>query len=358
MPGISSEIYDRLRAALLDCDQFDSAQRLRNFFRANDPLRPWRNHWQSGGRDELVEDALGYLNDKFNANTHENALVILVSLLAHQYEDDRKPTLSELAQKLKDVLSASNVNSNLAVEANPKGEPMPYIAADEKLLNCARAVARVNVPKIVNGSMKKNPTGTGWLVTPKLALTCWHVIEARSFRDTDILLSDLQKQIANSVFTFDYTQAGEGLEYGVMQLEYENRDLDYALLRLRDRQDCPLQEREFLKLDTDIPLTLQTQLYVIQHPRGQPQQRSAGFFKKFVPKSNVNILHSAPTEGGTSGAPVLNVTNWGVVALHKGENDTEKLREATLICAILTDLRQNRPKLYEEIMRYQNPHQE
>jgi V8-like Glu-specific endopeptidase len=110
-----------------------------------------------------------------------------------------------------------------------------------------------------------------------------------------------------------------------------------------------------LKLDADIPLTLQTQLYVIQHPKGQPQQRSAGFFKS---ASDFNILHSAPTEEGTSGAPVLNVTNSRVVALHKGENDTEKLREATLIGAILNDLRQNRPELYKEIMTVQNPHQE
>ncbi len=322
-----------------------------------------------------MEDALGYLNDKFNTKK-ENALVILVRLLANQYdvEDDRRQSLSELAQELDSVLSASNSKSNvipfpkntdtttskkLLIEVNPKGEPMPYIAADEKLLACARAVARVSVPKIVNGNMRKIPTGTGWLVTPELALTCWHVIEARDpKREPLIAASDLQKQIANSVFTFDFTQAGEGIEYGVVQLEYDNLELDYAVLRLHDRQDFPLQEQEFLKLDTDIPLTRQTQLYVIQHPRGQPQQRSAGFFKKFVPKSNVNILHSAPTEEGTSGAPVLNVTNWGVVALHKGENDTEKLREATLIGAILNDLRQNRLELYEEIMRYQNPHQE
>ncbi len=187
MAGIPSEIYGRLRDALLDCDQFDSAQRLRNFFRGNASLTPWRYSLpvQGGSPNALVQAVLGYLNDKFNTKK-ENALVILVRLLANQYdvEDHRRQTLSELAQELDSALSVSNSNSNLAVEANPKGEPMPYIAVDEKLVNCARAVARVSVPKIVNGNMKtKIPTGTGWLLTPELALTCWHVIEARNFRD-------------------------------------------------------------------------------------------------------------------------------------------------------------------------------
>ncbi|MDJ0736966.1 MAG: serine protease [Nostocaceae cyanobacterium] len=328
MPGIPDDMYPRLCRALSNCDQFRTNDRLIDFFDSNDLLKPWCDALpETGNRDERAERVIAYLVEQYRNDTKENLLLILLRLLKNRI-DPVKPlyqTLSELIQKLEPILaykSNSNYTNNddlHKAEANPKGEPMPYIAGDEKLLNCAHAVARVSVPKIVNGSMKKIPTGTGWLVTPELALTCWHVIEARSFRDADIRLSDLQKQIANSVFTFDYTQGGEGLEYGIMELEYENRDLDYALLRLRDRQDYPLQKRGFLKLDADIPLTLQTQLYVIQHPKGQPQQRSAGFFKSAL---DVNIFHNAPTEEGTSGAPVLNVTNWGVVSKSAGKNQT------------------------------------
>ncbi|NER32147.1 MAG: trypsin-like peptidase domain-containing protein, partial [Symploca sp. SIO1C4] len=152
----------------------------------------------------------------------------------------------------------------------------------------------------------------------------------------------------------DFTQPGEGIEYDIEQLEHEDVNLDYALLRLRDRQDYPLKKWGFLTLDADVPLKEDiTQLYIVQHPKGLPQQRSGGFFVK--PASDTKILHDAPTEGGTSGAPVLNVTNFRVVALHKGENEDEKLREATIIKAILADLKQNCPELYDKIVAVQNP---
>ncbi len=63
MAGIPPEIYSRLYEALLDCDQFDDAQRLRNFFKAHAPLRPWRHRWKASSPPELVEDAIGFLND-------------------------------------------------------------------------------------------------------------------------------------------------------------------------------------------------------------------------------------------------------------------------------------------------------
>lgn len=378
MPGIPPEIGPRLRQALSDCAQFQSHDRLFNFFDANEPLKPWRDDLpEVNNRADRAERVIGFLVHQKRSDTQENVLLILLRLLKDQI-DPIKPlhqTLSDLLQKLATVLSDSQTYSNvvsfsqknhtnleilpkaeLALEANPKGEPMRFIAVDEKLLNCSRAVARVSVTQMVSGKMNKIPTGTGWLVTPNLVLTCWHVIEARDSNSGLIRASDLQKQIANSTFTFDFTQPGEGIEYGIDRLEHEDVNLDYALLRLCDRPDCLLEKRGFLKLDADVPLTLQTQLYVIQHPKGQQQQHSGGFFVKEA--SNTKILHNAPTDPGTSGAPVLNVINFRVVALHNGENEAEKLREATTIKAILADLKQHRPELYDEIVTVQNPNQE
>jgi V8-like Glu-specific endopeptidase len=378
MPGIPPEISPRLRQALSDCAQFQSHDRLFNFFDANEPLKPWRDDLpEVNNRADRAERVIGFLVHQKRSNTQENVLLILLNLLKDQI-DPIKPlhqTLSGLLQELAPILSGYSSNSNivpfptkthtnsesllraeLALEANPKGEPMRFIVTDEKLLNCARAVARISVPQIVSDNLKKIPTGTGWLVTPNLALTCWHVIEARGSNSGSIRGSDLKKQIENGLFTFDFTQPGEGIEYGIDRLEHQDVNLDYALLRLRDRPDYPLKKWGFLKLDTDVPLTLQTQLYVIQHPKGQLQQHSGGFFVKFA--SNTKILHNAPTELGTSGAPVLNVTPFRVLALHNGENEAEKLREATTIKAILADIKQHRPELYDEIVAVQNPNQE
>lgn len=386
MAGLPPELGHRLYEALLDCDQFEDAGRLRNFFRVNSLLRPWRDKWQAGNPQELVESAIGILNDRYRDDTQENALVILVDLLAQQIDpaDSRHRTLTELAQDLEAVLSRNpsgmplrqaidpsrprlsivpridNLPENLPAargqEANPGGESMSFLVTDEKLLTCALAIARVSVPKIIDGQMTpvpQVPTGTGWLVAPKLALTCWHVIEARGRWDNPIDESDLQEQITNSLLTFNNKEPDRGIEYKIDKLEHYNRDLDYALLRLEDRVRDPLQQWGFLKLKEDEPFTVQTQLIVIQHPKGQPQQRSEGRFVKYGSENNCIILHDAPTDKGTSGAPVLKKNNWQVVALHNGENEAEQLREATAIAAILSDLQKSRPELYSEIMEVQ-----
>ncbi|MBO3457238.1 serine protease [Aetokthonos hydrillicola Thurmond2011] len=373
MPGIPREIYPKLKQTLSGCDQFKSHDRLIGFFDANEELKPWCDDLpEAGNKNERAERVISYLVDQYRSDTKENVLLMLLRLLKDQVEPVKQiyQSLSERLQELEPVLSINssskpklvvlpNINdtadslpkTGTTAEANPKSQPMRFIAADEKLLSCARAVARVSVLKFDNGQQRQIPTGTGWLVTPQLALTCWHVIEARSDNDTPIRASDLTKQIQNTLFTFNDTEPGKGIEYDVVALEHEDVNLDYAVLRLRDREHDPLKKWGFLKLDAEVPLTLQTQLYVVQHPKGLPQQRSGGVFIKSGLASK--ILHDAPTEPGTSGAPVLNVTNCHVVALHNGENNDEKLREATLIDGILSDLKKNSSNLFNEIIAAQ-----
>jgi Calcineurin-like phosphoesterase len=103
MSGLPSEINIRLTKALLNCDQFESAERLRNFFKANDLLTPWQNIWKPGSPSELVEKGIGELNTRSHSDTGENALVILVRSLASSIDpgDTRHQTLAELAEELK-----------------------------------------------------------------------------------------------------------------------------------------------------------------------------------------------------------------------------------------------------------------
>lgn len=357
MPGIPNEIYNQLCRTLERCPQFADYDDLRTIFN-NDLLTPWHNRLRrANSPDKQVRAVIGLLADERRRDT-ENALIIFLRVLSGLFDegDELHGELALLAKKLDTALSGglpteqlrqeANSDGN-GQEANPEGKPMLFIAADQNLLTCARSVARVSVPKIINGEMKQVPTGTGWLVTSQLALTCWHVIKVRGPYDHPIDEPDLQTQVANSLLTFDYTLPSQGIEYGVVQLEYYSPDLDYALLRLQERTDRPLQQWGFLRLDEYPPLTVQTQLFVIQHSKGLPQQRSAGFFVRRASKPN-RILYDAPTEQGTSGAPVLNVSNWQVVALHN--KNEGQLREGTLLGAILSDLRQNNPELHSEIM--------
>lgn len=355
MNGIPSALYNRLRQALLDCGPFGNDSQLSNVF-AHPKLRPWRHSVpQASTPADRVDATIAFLAEKRRSDTKENALVLLLHVMRERLDpaDDCHSRLTKLAGELGQVLGGALPAVQIEPEANPAGQPMPFIAADEKLLACTRSVCRASVPRILGTCVERVPTGTGWLLAPELALTCWHVMEARSLWDVPISDADLQRQIQNSLFTFGFTLPGQGTEYSVAALECHSADLDYALLRLSDRPDAPLRQRGFLAFDEHAPLTTQTQLFVIQHPQGQPQQRSAGFFIRHTSDQN-HILHNAPTLPGTSGAPVLNVTNWRVVALHNGENEAEQSREGTLIKAILADLKQRRPHLYDEIVDAQN----
>jgi predicted MPP superfamily phosphohydrolase len=132
MSGIPSEIYIRLRNALLDCDQFDNDRSLRNFFKIHIKLTHWQHRWQAGSPSMLVEDAIGYLNNKYYSDTSENVLFLLVSLLAESIdsEDNRHKILGELAEELNNMLSpdipirsngaSKSVNQNNRVNNAPQ----------------------------------------------------------------------------------------------------------------------------------------------------------------------------------------------------------------------------------------------
>ena len=66
-------------------------------------------------------------------------------------------------------------------EANPDGRELEYLEEYRVVLERASAVGKVRVPKVrVRAGEVEHVTGTGWLISPGLLLTCWHVIECEA----------------------------------------------------------------------------------------------------------------------------------------------------------------------------------
>ena len=357
MLRIPQALLHSLRQVLMDCDEIYSTRQLYSIFSAAE-LKPWQAALPtSDNLSERVDNTISYLADK-RRTSGESPLIILLRILGERYEpeDERHERLITLANQLEWMSQRPQKLETTALEANPAAAQMLSIVEAEKMLTCAKSVARIDVPRFRKGKQTgKNSTGTGWLIAPGLALTCWHVIEARnSWMESSIDPADLQAQLDNTLFTFDFTVAGKGLQYGIAALEYptiETQILDYAILRLKERDDAPSHDRGYLRLDIDVPLTAQTSLYIIQHPLGQPQQVAGDTFERLSPTEGC-ILYKTPTEPGTSGSPVFNRVNWQVVALHKGENEPMALREGTLLKAILSDLEQHRLDLLTQVASY------
>jgi V8-like Glu-specific endopeptidase len=357
MPGIPKALLRPLRQTLTNCDEFRSQRQLSSLF-IIDELSPWKSSLpEAESLNERVNLTISYLADK-RTKSGENVLALFLKVLADAYdsEDERHELLASLTDQMEWMSSRPARPEPQSLEANLADGQKIWIEDVERMLECAKSVARIDVLRVSKGQNRGISTGTAWLIAPNLALTCRHVIEAIGPLDPSLDSLDLERQISNALFTFDYTSGGKGIQYKVSSLEYplmESSSLDYALLRVEDRTDQPLLNRGYLRLDSDSPLTAQTSLYIIQHPLGQPQQVSGDLY--IGPATGPGaILYKTLTDPGTSGSPVFNRASWGVVALHTGENKASRLREGLKLKAILSDIEKNREDLFREIQAAQN----
>jgi CheY-like chemotaxis protein len=234
---------------------------------------------------------------------------------------------------------------------------LTYIADDQKRIKCAHYVCKVTPLRSIDSRVEreKSVSGTGWLVAPSLILTCWHVIEARHPLEPNASAEDLNRQISNCIVEFHHWQvANDGVNYEIEECLHHNVDLDYALLRLKNRTErhYHLGCNDFLRVDMEAPINEQTLFLVIQHARGNPLQRSHGWFVQRSIKKDV-VWHNALTHEGTSGSPTFDAVHFRVVAMHRGRDESKDLAEAVLVKAIMNDLKRNCPELYKEIIQAQ-----
>lgn len=365
-------LIQSIRRVLMDCDELSSHRQLRAVF-ASEEIKLWRNGLpEADNLKARVDLIIDYLSSKYRTSG-KNGLVLFLFALSEKYEEgdelrDRLLTLAEqlawtqqFRQDQPTIPTTVSSESAVTQEANPTGRQMLAISELETLLHYARSVGRVELPRIRHGQQKNNVTGTAWLIAPGLVVTCRHVVEAagtHAILEDPIEADDLQAQVKQMLITFDYTAAGQGIQYGVDILEWPKidtlldaaSDYDYAILRLKDRPfPAGLEARSPLPMEPTAPLTPQSNLYILQHPLGRPQQVASDRFLRLSQETGY-ILYNTPTEAGTSGAPVFNRVNWQVVALHRGENKRDRCREGLSLTAMLNDLEERQPELYQEII--------
>lgn len=178
-----------------------------------------------------------------------------------------------------------------------------------------RCVGRVVRP-IGDG---RSSYGTGFMVSPKLMMTNWHVLKTASAAAGATLELDYQRRITQSQSFLLQPDA----------FFLSNKELDFALVAVapRSTQSVKLSDYGYLPLDpTQGKISHGQCVNIVQHPRGA--------LKQVVIRGNELVdlpLESRPdgrlatedwfahytadTERGSSGSPVFN-DQWEVVALH------------------------------------------
>lgn len=221
-------------------------------------------------------------------------------------------------------------------------EPIPLklldevvIGVDERLpvsflergLIASKAVAKVLVPRVIDGNPQEGKgTGTGWLITPSLLITNYHVVEARDRRkELPASEADFREQALRASAWFDYViENQEYSEYKSTELVHFNRSLDYSLLRLSSQtlsgSSESLTKWGYLSVAQLSPeLTRSDRLNIVQHPQGGVKRiaiRSNFYVDRVSTDASPNrIRYLTDTEPGSSGSPVFNDA-WEVIALH------------------------------------------
>jgi len=228
---------------------------------------------------------------------------------------------------------------------NPTGKPLDeIIQKNAKFINLATLLAKL---PLLEGQVCwvdiPGGGGTGFLVGTDLVLTNDHVTER---------LRTGQARWQDVKCRFDYRQAIDGTtldrkkktEVGLDAAQWlvdrlpasqydwnpslgsaSAAELDYALLRLAekigdlpvggDTVDSKVQPRGWIDIKAmPPPLVAGNQVFLLQHPKGDPLQLAIGTVKEFN-ANGTRLRYDANSKDGSSGSPCFNI-DLELVALH------------------------------------------
>lgn len=170
--------------------------------------------------------------------------------------------------------------------------------------------------------------GTGFLVAPKFALTCQHVVERAGTAELQLRFR-CTSEARGLVVELDHTRPVEQCS--------SVTELDFALLRLAHQPDMKRGVRTIDLRSIPYPKPGDA-LSILQHPDGGPMKLAITANGVVRINSERSIVrYQAATSGGSSGAPCFD-EQWRIVAIHHAERATllGAVREGVLMEDIRT----------------------
>jgi len=243
-----------------------------------------------------------------------------------------------LSFSLSKYLVGKTVSQPKSIFGRNNLEPLSAIM-DAKILQRGKNVAKITFVRNDAESFC-----SGFLIAPDLLMTNHHCVMTPSHcQSAEIIFNYLEEDKP------DYVTAKK-----CASIESLDKDLDYSVLRLDSKND-----NAFLPLSIDNLINTKDDLFVIQHPNGDPLQVARHECQ--VKELNVfgisslvktDFTHICDTRGGSSGSPVYSSSGELIGLHHYGfeKGQTRKLRNhAVYIEPILDHIKLTTLSVYNEI---------
>jgi len=151
-------------------------------------------------------------------------------------------------------------------------------------------------------------------------ITCHHVIDENSLT-----------QGSEIKFTLDNDNIKKSIVIDNSRRIYTNKDKDITIIQINPEED-EINYDAFLNVDDNIykdnlfDIYTKKSVYAIHYEEGKKKKKSPGIIK-IISVDKFNFKHTCTTRDGSSGAPIINLENFGVMGIHKGSSKPEALNK-------------------------------
>ncbi|GEM_PF-3769113 len=188
------------------------------------------------------------------------------------------------------------------------------IAFLEQGIKLAKAVGLV----AVNGSIDQPSTGTGFLISEDVLLTCNHVLPDKDVASDSLIFFDYQQTVSGELVNDPHN--AETKEYFRLRPDYffhtspKFTGLDYTLVQVDGKPGSKYGFIQLPELDEATKFKDGWDVFIIGHPNGRPKEIAVSDNDILWHNDQV-IVYEADTETKMSGSPVFN-DSWDLIGLH------------------------------------------
>jgi len=141
-------------------------------------------------------------------------------------------------------------------------------------------------------------------------ITCNHVLDEASIaqgKEIKFTLNNdaIEKSIVINNSRKIYTNADKEKDITIIELDLKKDNINYDWLFDVDEN-----------IDKEKDIYIKKSVYIIHYENGKKAKKSLGQINS-IAENELNINHNCSTEEGSSGSPIINLENYGVIGVHK-----------------------------------------